>query len=61
MAEHQLDVDECIAIAHHGSDGYPTVCGLTGKPHRLVWFHAAYWCRDCRMKVTTCCEGQPND
>jgi hypothetical protein len=30
---------------------------MTGTDHRLFWMRSAWWCRDCRQKIETCCEG----
>jgi hypothetical protein len=32
------------------------ICSLTGLPHRLLWMHSAWWCRDCRQKIESCCD-----
>jgi hypothetical protein len=33
------------------------ICPLTGDTHRLFWMRSAWWCKDCRQKIETCCEG----
>jgi hypothetical protein len=30
---------------------------MTGTPHRLFWMRSAWWCRDCKQKIESCCEG----
>lgn len=33
------------------------VCQLTGRPHRLFFMRAAWWCADCTQKIESCCDG----
>jgi hypothetical protein len=33
------------------------LCPMTGSEHELFWMRSAWWCRDCRQKIETCCEG----
>jgi hypothetical protein len=39
------------------ADTHRMLCPLTGVAHRLFWMRSAWWCRDCRQKIETCCEG----
>jgi hypothetical protein len=55
----QLDVYDVIDLLGDEVAQRSGTCGLTGLLHRPVYFRSAWWCRECRTKLETCCEGQP--
>lgn len=37
-------------------DHQRTPCEMTSLHHRLFWMRSAWWCKDCRQKIESCCE-----